>query len=128
LLADGHLAEARTLLTGDAASQFVPRPESPDAPPVDPEQAEPLILEGLRSDSLARAVNGQRNPGLFESVSKPAFTGPKTTVAVAFSVKDSPSGEHRDVDIQMVRARAYEAEGKPWRVDRWVTSEAHSAH
>jgi hypothetical protein len=106
----------------------VPSPASPEEQPVDRDQAESLILEGLRSSELAQALAGQRDPGVLESVSQPAFTGPKTTVLVKLGVEDSASGGHRHVEIQMVRARPYEAEGRPWRVDRWVTGESHGAH
>lgn len=127
-LAAGRIPEARSLLTGEAQTKFVPVAVGTGHQQVSPEEREQLIVNGLRNDVLTRALSGQKDPGVLESVSPPMFDGGRAIVAMRFGVKDSRAGGHRHVDLQVVRARVYEREGRPWRVDRWQTGEAHGAH
>jgi hypothetical protein len=92
------------------------------------EQAEQMIDAGLATQELTKAIAGQSNPGAFESASEPVHGGPKTIVVVTFAVEDASNSGHRHVELQMARTKAYEAEGQPWRVDRWNTGDAHGAH
>jgi hypothetical protein len=127
LLADGRIEDAAQMLSGDGGSMLLPQPE-PGSPPMAEEDAKELMLTNLSSQVLARAWAGQDDPGVVESVSAPVYDGPKTIVQVNLGVDDPQAGGHRHVQLQLVRARYYEALGKPWRIDRWETGEAHGAH
>jgi hypothetical protein len=127
LLADGRIKEAAEMLSGDGAGMLLPQPE-PGAQRMAPEDTEELLHTNLGSQVLTRALAGQTNPGVFESATPPVYDGPKTIVQVNFGVDDPEAGGHRHVQLQMVRAKYYETQGKPWRVDRWVTGDAHGAH
>jgi hypothetical protein len=127
LLADGRIEAAAALLTGDGMGMLVPPPE-PGQEPMPREDAQMLLQTNLGTQVLTQALTGQAEPGVFEGASEPIYDGAKTIVQVNFGVEDPPSGGHRHVQLQLVRARYYEAEGEPWRVDRWETGEAHGAH
>jgi hypothetical protein len=127
LLADGQIKEASELLSGEGASNLVPPPGQGEEP-LPPEESEKLLLNGLASQTLARALSGQTNPGVFEGVSEPVYDGPKTIVVVKYGVDDAADGSHRHVELQAVRAAFYETTGEPWRIDRWNTGDAHAAH
>lgn len=127
LLADGRLQEAADLLSRDGAGSLLPAPDmgQPPRPLADTDE---LLLTNLGTQVLARAVAGQPAPGVFEGVLPPAYDGPKTVVVVKFGVDDPASGGHRHVQLQLTRAKFYETEGEPWRIDRWDTGDAHGAH
>ena len=127
LLADGRIKEAADLLSNDGASTLLPPPSMGQEPPP-PEQSLQLLLTSLGSQVLTRALAGQTDPGVLESVAAPVYDGPKTIVLVNFGVDDPAAGGHRHVQLQVVRARFYETQGEPWRIDRWQTGEAHGAH
>ena len=127
LLADGRIEDAAELLSGDGMGMLVPPPE-PGQQPVPPEDAQKLLHTNLGTQVLTQALAGQTDPAVFESASEPVYDGAKTIVQVNFGVEDPQSGGHRHVQLQLIRARYYEATGEPWRIDRWETGEAHGAH
>lgn len=127
-LAAGRIPEARALMTRESLSGYVPVAVGTGHQKATPEQINQLIVHGLRNDVLTQALAGQKDPGVLESVSPPVFDGGRAIVALRFGVEDSRAGGHRHVELQLVRARAYEREGRPWRVDRWEAGEAHGAH
>lgn len=127
LLADGRIAEAGQLLSGDGTSMLLPPPEMGQEP-LPNEQIQELIVANLRSQAIARAVAGQERPGAVDSVTKPVFDGPKTTVVVRLTVDDAAEGGHRHVQLQLTRAAYFETQGEPWRVDRWDAGDPHAAH
>ena len=127
-MTEGDVANARALLTGDAAGGLVPRPE-PGAPQRPTEELERIVTERLMQDPLVRDFADVDNPQIeVETISEPVFDGPKTIVGTTFFLADPASGEHRHVQLQMARNKYYEAEGEPWRVDRWEASAPHGAH
>lgn len=127
LLADGRLQEAAQLLSGDGSSMLLPPPEMGQEP-LPPEQVKELLIANLRSQVLARAVAGQDDPATVDSADRPVFDGPRTIVAVQLTVDDAAEGGHRHARIQLVRARHYEGQGEPWRIDRWDAGQAHPDH
>ena len=128
LLADGRLSDAGAMLTVDASQMFLPSPTSGGPQPATAEEAEELVTTGLRSNALTKALAGQQQPGVLEGAEGPYFDGRKATVVVRFGVEDAAEGGERHIEMQMVRTPGYEAQGRPWRVDRWQTGEAHAAH
>ncbi len=127
LLADGRLKEASELLTTDGAGMLIP-PPAMGREPLPVEEAKELLITNLRTQVLTQALAGQTDPGVFESVASPVYDGPKTIVLVRLAVEDAAEGGHRHVQVQTVRMPFYETQGEPWRIDRWETGEAHSAH
>jgi hypothetical protein len=127
LLADGRMEEAAAMLSSDGAGMLVPRPE-PGETPLPQEEMETLLHTNLASQTLARAVAGQKDPGAIEGTTPPVYDGVKAIVQVNLAVEDAEAGGHRHVQLQLVRAPYYEAQGEPWRVDRWETGDAHGAH
>jgi hypothetical protein len=124
LLADGRIEEARSLLSGDGAGGLLP-PRSMDQQPRPQEDQEELILEQLRSDALTRSLAGKEVS--LEEVAGLTFDGPKTIVGSSYLIGEAGAAARRRVQLQLVRLTFYEQEGKPWRVDRWSTSEASAA-
>ncbi len=128
LMTAGNTVDARALLTGDAASQLVPRPE-PGAEPKPREELERIARERLEQDPLVRDFAGVDEPHIeVETLSEPMFDGGRTIVGTTLFLADPASGDHRHVQLQMSRNKFYEAEGEPWRVDRWEAGVAHGAH
>jgi hypothetical protein len=128
LMTAGEIAEGRLLLTGDAAGALVPRPE-PGAEPRPNEDLERMARERLEQDPLVRDFAEVSEPQIeVEAVSEPVFDGGRTLVSATLFLADPASGDHRHVQLQMARNKYYEAEGKPWRVDRWEASTPHGAH
>jgi hypothetical protein len=128
LMTAGDVASARALLTGDAAGALVPRPGPGDQPPP-PEELERIARERLEQDALVRDFAGVNQPQIeVEALSEPMFDGGRTIVGTTLFVADPASGEHRHVQLQMSRNKYYEAEGEPWRVDRWEADAPHGAH
>jgi hypothetical protein len=128
LMTAGNTVDARALLTGDAASQLVPRPE-PGAEPKPTEELERIARERLEQDPLVRDFAGVDKPKIeVETLSEPMFDGGRTIVGTTLFLADPASGDHRHVQLQMSRNKFYEAESEPWRVDRWEAGAAHGAH
>lgn len=128
LMTAGEIVDARALLTGDAASSLVPQRE-PGAEPRPPEESERMARERLEQDPLVRDFAGVDEPQIeVEAFSEPVFDGGRTIVGTTLFLADPASGDHRHVQLQMSRNKYYEAEGEPWRVDRWEASGAHGAH
>ena len=130
LLADEQISEARALLSGDAVGSLVPH-GSPDTPPIPAEQAEEISLNRLRSDPLTTYLKGR--PGgdgaiSVDHLSPPAFDGPRTLIDGNFTIAPRGGGSHRHATIQFVRARGYERDGTPWRINRWELGDEHGAH
>lgn len=128
LMTAGDVPRARALMTGDAFGALVPR-SNPGAEPRPPEELERIALERLGQDPLVRDFAGVDEPQIaVESLSEPMFDSGRTIVGATFFLADPDSGEHRHVPMQMSRNKYYEAEGEPWRVDRWEPSAPHGAH
>jgi len=127
MLADGRVADALALLTGEAHASLVPRPEM-GQPPIAAEEAETIALDRLRSDPLARALAGGSQPATLETAAGPVFDGPKAVVSATFVVVGADGQQHRHVQVTLARARYYESEGEPWRIERWDAGTAHAAH
>jgi hypothetical protein len=128
LLADGRTEDALRLLTRETAGRYVPSQVMMGETPMPDEEVKQLMLNGLASDVVTQAVKGQADPGVVEAVGPPQFSGPKAIVFVTMGVNDSAAGGHRHVQFQLARARAYELEGDPWRIESWQADEAHEAH
>jgi len=126
MLADGQLSDAMELLSGEGRGALVPS-AGMGQPPLPEDEAQTIALDRLRSDPLTRALNSGAT-ATTESVTDPIFDGPKTLVATTFMVDDPLTGEHRHVEVQLVRLRYYEQQGEPWRIDRWSSGEAHADH
>jgi hypothetical protein len=127
-MTEGDVANARALLTGDAAGGLVPRPE-PGAPQRPPEELERIATERLVQDPLVRDFAEVDQPQIgVETISEPVFDAGRTIVGTTLFLADPASGEHRHVQLQMSRNKYYEAEGEPWRVDRWEAGAPHGAH
>jgi hypothetical protein len=124
LLADGRNSEASAMLTKDSAGRFVPSEVIRGEKPISQQEVMELIEQGLESDLLSRAVEGQADPGELQGVSGPFFSGPKATLIVNFRVKDAVAGKHRPVEFNVSRSPAYELEGQPWRIESWTTDAA----
>jgi hypothetical protein len=127
-MTDGDVANARALLTGDAASGLVPRPE-PGAEPRPNDELERIAIERLTQDRLVRDFTEVDQPQIeLESLSEAVFDGGRTIVAATYFLADPASGEHRHVEMRLARNKYYESEGEPWRVDHWEASTPHGAH
>lgn len=128
LMTAGDVVDARALLTGDAAGSLVPRSE-PGTEARPPEELERMARERLEQDPLVRDFADVDEPKIeVETLSEPVFDGGRTIVGTTLFLADPSSGDHRHVQLQMSRNKFYEAEGEPWRVDRWEASDAHGAH
>jgi hypothetical protein len=128
LMTAGDVVSARALLTGDAAGALVPRP-GPGSEPPPPEELERMARQRLEQDPLVRDFAGVEQPQIeMEALSEPIFDGGRTIVGTTLFIADPASREHRHVQLQMSRNKYYEAEGEPWRVDRWEADAPHGAH
>ena len=128
LMTAGEAADARALMTGDAAGGLVPRP-TPGAEPRPNDELERIVVERLGQDPLVRDFAGVDEPQIaVESLSEPIFEGGRTVVGATLFLADPDSGDHRHVQLEMARNKYYESEGEPWRVNQWQADAPHGAH
>jgi hypothetical protein len=128
LLADERISDALMLLTPESGGKYLQSSVKMGESPMSQEDITKLIADGLSSDVVSRAVKGQDDPGVLETVAAPIFNGARTIVFVEMGVQDSAAGGHRHVQFQLARTAAFEREGEPWRIESWEASEAHGAH
>lgn len=124
LLAEGRIDRARALLSVEGASGLAP-PPSPEQPPQSAEDREAIVLERLRSDPVTLAVAGQKR-FTEESTLPPVFEGVRTQTGCTLAIGDE-AGAGRRVVVQLVRSPGYEAQGEPWRIERWSLTSAGAA-
>ena len=128
MMAAGDVDSARALVTNDAAGQYVPRPE-PNAPQPPNEEIERMIREGLQKDPLAKDFADVKQPLIkLQAVGQPMSDGGRTVVGVEVVMGDPATGSHRHVTVSLSRNKHYEAQGEPWRIDRWEAGASHGAH
>ncbi|WP_428306339.1 hypothetical protein [Lacipirellula sp.] len=127
-MAEGDVAAARALLSGEGASSLVSQPQ-PNAPRPPAEELERMARERLELDPLVKDYANVKEPLIkIESVSEPISDGGRTVVGVNWVIGDPATGSHRHVEVRLSRNKAFEAEGEPWRVDHWTADSAHGAH
>lgn len=128
LMTAGDAADARALLTGDAAGGLVPR-SNPGEEPRPTDELERIAIERLGQDPLVRDFAGVDEPKIaVEALSEPMFDGGRTIVGATLFLADPDSGDHRHVQVELARSSYYESQGEPWRVNGWKASDPHGAH
>lgn len=123
-LAEGRLAQARALMSGQAVQSLAPRSPNPTDEPPPAEVIEAAVLERLGKESLTHALTHLAAPLEVTvdpdvPVEKPAFDGPRTLLPGVYRVASATGGTPLRVRLAFVRAAAYEAQGLPWRIEQW---------
>lgn len=126
LVAGGQFADSLKLLDAQAVQSLAPRPhdEEPGQKRPSAEEVLATALESLERDKLAVRL-AKLGPPLRitadeQSQSVPVFDGARTLMISRQVVAGSRAGDAVKVDLNFVRAPYYEAEGRPWRIERWA--------
>jgi hypothetical protein len=126
LMAAQRYDDARLLLSSQALQAMAPK-KAPSLEGAEEPEAEDfltIIREKLRADKVARQLAEFKRPMSISAVPAagnwPLFEPPRTILTEDFTVRSAGEGaEPLLLQIRLVRARFYEEDGRPWRVDHW---------
>jgi len=127
LMASGDVDSARGLLSNEAAGSLIPRDPGGAQPPV--EELERMARERLQLDPLVKDFANVKEPLIkVQTVGEPVSDAGRTMAGVDLVMGDPATGSHRHVQVTLSRNKFYEAQGEPWRIDRWEAGSSHGAH
>lgn len=124
-LAAGQFDEALELSSGNVLQSLSPKPPSSPAEQPPPEEVFTIRREKLAADDVARRLADFKPPLSITAVPAagewPVFDGVRTLLSEDFTIRPAANGaEPLCVQVRLVRAKFYEDDGRPWRVDSWA--------
>jgi hypothetical protein len=124
LVVEGKLSESLKFLDAQAVQSLGPRPPSEGQKPPAAEEVLAATLEKMRSDKLTLQLAKLKPPlrivGDEDSQAAPVFDGARTLLSSTQLVTGSHEGDTLHIGFSFVRSPYYEAEGRPWRIERWA--------
>ena len=130
LLAEGRIDDSLRLVGSRAIQSLGPPQGDPSAEPPKAEDVMVIVRSKMQSDSVAERVAKLKPPlvvtELPGSSSAPIADGTRIMLSQDFLVRGDQSSQSCRVQLQFTRLPAYEAEGRPWRIDSWQLLEEPS--
>jgi len=121
-IAKGRIDDSFRLLGSRGMQSIGPPQGNPEAEPPKMEEAMAIARANLQAAPLTKYLTGLKLPLTVEAV--PEWTlaedGTRIIVSEEYTVAGAGDGAPRRVQLQFTRSPAYEADGRPWRVDSWA--------
>jgi hypothetical protein len=123
-IAKGRIDDSLRLLGSRGIQSLGPPPGDPGADPPKMEDALAIARANMQAAPITKYLAGLELP-LTVAVSPqghgaPVEDGTRILVGEEYSVAGAGGVKPRRVQLQFTRSAAYEAEGRPWRVDSWT--------
>ena len=126
LVAAGEFDKASMLMTASAISSFSPQ-RDPGAPPLGEDEIRENYFLKIAQDDVVQTLQAiEPRPAVRRQgpVGEPAFEGPSTRLRSHYLVASAETRDSKSpsatLELQFLRLAAYEADGAPWRVERWT--------
>jgi hypothetical protein len=123
-IAKGRIDDSFRLLGSRGMQSLGPPPGDPEAEPPKMEDVLVIARANMQAAPVTKYLAGLKLPLTVTATAQghgaPVEDGTRFLVGEEYSVSGAGDAEPRRVHLQFTRSPAYEAEGRPWRIDSWT--------